>query len=278
MSTTTNEQPLVTEPERQRLYRAMEEQQPELWRKLYPRAYPEPPTCGEYYSAEDPAHFFLWQYHRADHDVEVAEQPLMAMAASLMDCGMPMMWLSPIIVETIKHTFPRGNLDWTTMVLPHASMVMMVPRGTLVHPTEGDVPFIAYSRIGYIDPDGGCERVFLFLAYTRQYSCLVQLSGDTPIVTFTTITEHAAKGGLHPATVQGLDPAKDHATLREAVHLLFGALLIMTARPDLSQKPKLLRRIEGKKECWSCQVLGEHYGEHNQVKHEPLKRNHGMAT
>jgi hypothetical protein len=68
------------------------------------------------------------------------------------------------------------------MVLPHALMVTMVPRGTLVHPTEGDVPFIAYSRIGYVDPDGGCEWVFLFLAYTRQYSCLVQLSGDTPIV------------------------------------------------------------------------------------------------
>jgi hypothetical protein len=200
MSITTNEWPLVTEPERQRLYKTMEEQQPELWRKLYPRAYPEPPTCGEYYSAEDPAHFFLWQYYRADHDVGVAEQPLMAMATALMDGGMPMMWINPTIVEAIKHTFPRGNLDWTTMVLPHASMVMMVPRGTLVHPTEGDVRFIAYSRIGYVAPDGRCERVFSFVAYTPQYPCLVLLSGDAPIVPFTTITEHVAKAGLHPAT------------------------------------------------------------------------------
>jgi hypothetical protein len=148
--------------------------------------------------------------------------------------------VSPIIVETIKHTSPRGNLDWTTVVLPHASMVTMIPRGTLARPTAGDAWFIAYSRIGYVDPDGRCERVFSFLGYTRQYRWLIQHSGDAPIVPFTTITEYAANATLRPASVQGLDSANDHTMLREAVHLLFGALLIMTARPQPAQKPKLL--------------------------------------
>jgi hypothetical protein len=47
MKMTTKERPLVTEEERQRLYLRMEQLQPELWSKLYPRHYPEPPTCGE---------------------------------------------------------------------------------------------------------------------------------------------------------------------------------------------------------------------------------------
>lgn len=32
-----------------------------LWRELYPRIYPAPPTCGQYCSAKEPAHLFLIQ-------------------------------------------------------------------------------------------------------------------------------------------------------------------------------------------------------------------------
>jgi hypothetical protein len=217
MSIYATEAPLVTEEERQRLYKRMEQQQPELWLRLYPRHYPAPPTCGEYYSAEDPGHFFLWQYHRVDHNAGVAEQPLMAMGASLMNGGMPMMWLSPGLVEAIQHTFPASNLDWTTMSLPSASMVMMVPRRTLVHPTEGDVRFIAYSRIGYVGPDGRCDWMFSFVPYTRKYPCLVQLSGDrNPMVPFEALPSVYAAG-------------VDFGTQERALHPLFAALLLLEA-------------------------------------------------
>jgi hypothetical protein len=59
MQTTEDDRPLVTEEERQTLYTIMEHQQPEVWRRLCPRVYPEPPTSGEYYPAEDVGHFFF---------------------------------------------------------------------------------------------------------------------------------------------------------------------------------------------------------------------------
>jgi hypothetical protein len=248
MKMTTKERPLVTEEERQRLYLRMEQLQPELWSKLYPRHYPEPPTCGEYYAAEDPAHFFLWQYHRADHDVGVAEQPLMTMATTLMNCGVAMAWLSPSIVEAILHTRPPANLDWTTMALPHAAMVLMLPRGTIVHPTEGDVRFIAYNRVGYVDPDGHVERVFSYVPYTRQYPALIQLTD--PIVPF--------------ATIATLGPAKDRGIQRAVCHLLFNALLIMVSRPELLKESRLISELPEERGSWSCSMLGEHY----QIEHK----------
>jgi hypothetical protein len=218
----------------------MEQLQPQMWDKLYPRHYPDPPACGDYCPAKDPAHFFLWRFHRADQTVGMAEQPLMAMATSLMDCGTPMMWPSPSIIEAIQHRRPPPNLDGTTTAIQHASMVMMLPRGTIIHPTEGDVRFIAFSRIGYIDPMAIGERVFSYVAYTRQYPALVELTA--PIVPLTTIADRG--------------PAKGRAVQPAVCHLLFGALFLMVTQPSLVTMSRGLSTIPEWPERWSRRVRG----------------------
>jgi len=255
--------PLVTEDERQRIFKRMERHQPELWRQLYPRVY-EGPALADSYSAEDPAHFFLWQSYGARllNPTEHSQNPLKTMAAGLMHLGMPHLWLTPAIVEGIKLTKPPRNLNWTRMALPFASMVMMLPRGAVVHPTEGDVRFIAYARVCYLAPDGNPEGVFSFVPYTRQYPALIEFSEETTaIVPFGKLPQR----GLHPASPPGIDPAKDHAMQEEALHLLFNALLIATARPDLVKEPRLLRETPGEREVWSCRMLGEDYP----IRHKP---------
>jgi hypothetical protein len=253
MSIYATEAPLVTEEERQRLYKRMEQQQPELWLRLYPRHYPAPPTCGEYYSAEDPGRFFLWQYHRVDHDAGVAEQPLRAMATSLMNGGMPMMWLSPALVGAIQHTFPPSNLDWTTMPLPSALMVMMVPRRTLVHPTEGGVRFIACSRIGHVDPDGRCDWVFSFVPCARKY-----LASSNSLATGTPWcpSKHSPRHTLRGSTLAH----------RNGRFIPFSPRSYSwRPRPDLVKESRLLSEMPEERGSWTCPLLGRDY----QINHKP---------
>ena len=55
--------------------------------------------------------------------------------------------LSSELALAIGKSVPPVGVDVAHMKLPFESCVLMLPKGTLVHPTDGDVGFIAYSRL-----------------------------------------------------------------------------------------------------------------------------------
>jgi hypothetical protein len=175
------------------------------------------------------------------------------MAEELKANRMPYTWIGQEIVQTIKRTKPATNLNWTTVALPFPAMILMLPKGALVHPSEGDVRFIAYSRFLGVNRDGTRIGMFVFFGFSERG---IVLAGDF--------------SDCKKASV----PFRDGGVHAEALRLLFNTLLIIKARPDLVTEPQLLNRVyeipKPAKEFWSCRVLGEHCTTH----HKPLN-DHG---
>jgi len=138
------------------------------------------------------------------------------------------------------------NLNQTTVALPFPAMILLLPKGALVHPSEGDVRFIAYSRFLGVKRDGTRIGMFVFLGFSERGIVLTGEFSD-------------CKNASVPFHNDGVQS--------EALRPLFNTLLIIRARPDLVTEPQLLNRVheipKPPKEFWSCRVLGEHYSTRN---------------
>jgi hypothetical protein len=257
-----------TDAELKDLNDRLEKALPNRWILLYPRIYPSAPKCGNYCSAKEPAHVFLgWP----DTDSE-RDRPLLAMVDILIRHRMPQLWISLEMAHAIKQTTPPIDLDWTKMKLPLPGMIFMVPRGALVHARDGDVLFIAFGRICRSAPG---SRIVFFL-HTPRSTAVWQLDNQTPIIPLGNLARFQAEfAGRIPkrTTPESEVPitVEDHDLQKEALHLLFGSLLIMTARPDLIREARLINRVQRKretpKEFWTCRVLGEDF----KVRREPVE-------
>jgi hypothetical protein len=238
--------PYISEAQWKQKCARLEKDMPELWKGLYPRIYPNPPCCGEYCPAECAAHILLtqfdeaWQYRGSDADKKSTH--FIVMAEELKASKIPHAWIGQGIVETIKRTKPPTNLNWTTVALRFPAMILMLPKGTLLHPSEGEVRFIAYSRFLGVKRDGTRIGMFVFFGFSERGIVLAGEFSDCK----------NASVSFHDGGVQS-----------EALRLLFNTLLIIKARPDLVTEPQLLSRVyeipKPAKEFWSCRVLGEHY-------------------
>jgi hypothetical protein len=238
--------PYISEAQWKQKYARLEKDMPELWEGLYPRIYPNPPCCGEYCPAEDAAHILLTQFYEAGHyrgsDADKKRTHFIVMAEELKASRMPHTWIGQGIVEAIKRTKPPTPLNWTTVALSFPAMILMLPKGALLHPSEGDVRFIAYSRFLGVKRDGTRMGMFVFFGFSERGIVLAGEFSDCK----------NASVSFHDGGVQS-----------EALRLLFNTLLIMRARPDLVTESQLLNRVyeipKPAKEFWSCRVLGEHY-------------------
>jgi hypothetical protein len=265
--------------------KVFEKQMPELWRQLYPRIYTHSPRCGEYASPKAPACVFMIEYTKATSGAlgfqgitKALETPCMILMRTLRDCSMPQVWMTPQITQAIQQTTPPFDLDWTEMPLPFPAMTFMVPKGTLVHPTEGNVLFISYGRTSGTAPDGTPEKNFFIVTHMEKLATLISVytGRTTPIVPLGNLTRFQSefKGIIEPLPkLAGFEiqlDRDDTMVEKEALHLLFGALLMMNARPNLVTESKLTNRIpqrrEAPKEFWTPRLLGEHY----KIRHESV--------
>jgi hypothetical protein len=266
----------------------LEKELPDLWRKLYPRIYQSPPKCGEYYSARDPAHMFLQQLyfrgqakrlkqHDDDNESRTDADSILVMADLLQEYAMPQIWLGHDMAEAIKQTTPPMDLNWTTMKLPFPAMIFMLPKGSLVHPKDGNVRFLAYARMIVGDAPGGTPlRVMWFVTFTETGSITVCgfKSELTPIIPLGNVPRFHSEFSDEMERQLSINPAAPQNTeyydlQKEALHLIFGGLLMMSARPSLVSEPQLLKRVSKKletpKEFWSCRILGEHFKIHRET-------------
>lgn len=122
---------------------------PQSMALLYPRIYP---NVSRYFSPK------IFAAHTVIHLVHAAEIGLTnaPIATKLMVPGlsyavehqMPYMFITPELMDAVQRTDFKDDIDWPTIELPFDAGVFVLPRGSLVHPKDGEVGFIYYSRIG----------------------------------------------------------------------------------------------------------------------------------
>ena len=274
---------LMTDNEKNRAYELMEHQWPELWRKCYPRIY-NSPACGDYYSPKEPGRQMMGIAMKIHQGYQgKSEQYEFLIASNLARFDMPILWIGKDMAEAIRHTTPPGQLDWYDMPLPFDAYTFMLPKGTLVHPDEGDVIFVTYSRLRagenrqsrllnrtYGSVNGGMT----FLALTEYghlihwnmpldvYGSRMTLPEMDVLMQQYSVNKHSTSfwtGNKPPEMTHA-----DDVLGIEVAHFVFGTILLITERPDLVTSGSLQKRVPAKKdkpqrEFWSPNVLGEFY-------------------
>jgi hypothetical protein len=275
---------MMPESERHQAYEAMERTWPELWRKCYPRIYSNSPTCGTYYSSKEPARQMMGIALKIQQGyLGQSENYEFLIASNLARFNMPTFWIGADIAEALRHTAPPGTLDWYDMPLPFDACIFMLPKGALVHPEEGDVVFVAYSRLKageermspltkrtYGSVNGGMT----FLALTEwghlihwnmpldAYGSKMTLPEMDTLMQAYSINKHSTSFWVGDKPPE-MTPADDKLGI-EVAHLVFGTIFLMTDRPDLITRGALQKRVAARKdkpgrEFWSPNILGEHY-------------------
>lgn len=275
-----DEAPLDPEQFERELYAQLEQEYPSVWRACYPRIYRDPRN-GQYYSSKKPARqLMLIALKILNNQIGESEKYEYHLASHLAKYRVPMYWLSPSIAQALKLTTPPGKFDWYDMPLPFDAGVFMMPKGSLVHKTDGDVTFLTYARFRagvthssplipgktYTNRNGG-----MILAAAVQkgyfihwnipldyYGSVIALPELQDLIRHHN-TEHGS--AVHTGDRMTSD---DFDLGMDAAHYIFSTLLLMTARPDLVTAASFTNRVPGKRgaqprEFWSPAVIGEHY-------------------
>lgn len=279
----------VTPQELHSLFEMVEKQMPELWHTCYPRIYTEP-KCGQYYSPKQAARQLAAVAIKIQRGwIGGGEQYEFIAASHLAKYRVPMFWLGHDMTVAITKTTPPGKIPWYDMKMPFPACIFMLPKGTLVHPKEGDVTFMGYVRLregerhtsqlvkgrSYGFVNGGMT----FLAYTvgeninlsgHLYHWNLPLDFYGPLVSIPDIDAAPVTDSAkdkHQSGVPFYNPEmtpEDNRFMLEVVHAAFGTILLMTDRPDLvttgSMQKRVVDKNKGKtREFWTPNVLGENY-------------------
>jgi hypothetical protein len=271
-----------------RLIEAIEKEQPLLMAAMYPRKYN---SLGPYYSpkllaaaltkiAIDSAIVVKTEksYDKLPIAYKIclpAIQPSMKMKMS------NMLFLSQKLLEAVKHTDFREDINWTTMDLPYDCGILMLPKGGLVHPVDGDCAFIIWSRTKkdgeYLPPIKGMHSL-LFPVGMFGFATFCPKTGiwydsnltETLRPTLKLNNLFYLEEGESVPHIEircSLDTPltlEDDAFLNEIGSVLFGTFLVLDARPTLLTPGKMERLVPGKKdrppcEFWTPNVIGRDY-------------------
>jgi hypothetical protein len=269
------------------VYAMMEREYPQLWKVCYPRIYHDP-RSGQYYSSKLPARQMMTIAQKMmAGTVDASEKYEFHLASHLSKFRMPMFWLSPSMAQAIKLTAPPGKFNWYEMPLPFDAGIFMMPKGSLVHPTDGDASFICYARfragveyraplipsIPYTSFNGS---MILAAAVESGYFIHwnIPLNFYGPMITLPELQDLIQRHSCNehrtavPLRDGGMKPG-DHALGLDVAHYVLSTLMLMTARPDLVTGSSLSHRLPAKKsrepkEFWNPAIIGEHY----KVRHE----------
>jgi hypothetical protein len=274
-------------------------QMSDLWHICYPRSFNEP-GCGQYYSPKEPARQLMGITIKIQQALIGDSEKYEFIAASqLARFNTPTFWLSKDIATAIEKTVPPGDIEWYSMPFPFEAAVFMMPKGSLVHPTEGDIGFIAYVRLraGEERPSklipgrtfGSTNGGMTFLALTMTGHHLLHwnlpLDAFGPTISIPDIdnlVHYYAEGDQpHQSGVYFKDQptmtTEDNNLIAKVAHFVFGSILLMEAEPNLVTPARMLKRVakNGKpREFWSPNIIGEHY----KIRHEGVASQGGTHS
>lgn len=264
---------------------------PELFNLLYPRKYE---NIGNYCSPKTVASFLaVSAVETAQVGIDKAPTAMNLLLPALVpmiEKKMPLMFLAPQLVEAIKRTDFQDDINWTTLHLPYEHGIFVLPKGSFVHPTDGDVGFVIYSRVvgdkSYRSPILGLPSVvpdcsaFALIAccpstgiwFDSNLSARFRPTLKLRNLFYTAGDEEAPK---MPMTSKFDYPLEKHdaSFLEDLGVLVFGTLMAMNARPSLSIPGKHIRTVtkqDRKSEFWSPNIIGGKY----QPRHDSLGGTH----
>ena len=275
-------------PEQEReIWDQMEKEFPDLWRRCYPRIY-QPYKSNEYASPKVVSRQMFVIASKVNMDrIGQSEQYEIFWASQMAKYRTPIYWVSRDILQMVMHTTPPyKQWDWYNMPLPMPAAAFLIPKGELVHPTEGNCLMLAYSRhkvredIPSLATENGPKiwsslngSMIHFSLTERGYLTHYNIPYDYfPEADLTKLNELIAKydqnehssawvgrGGYVPKMTKD-----DTVFGAVAAHFLFGITLLMMRKPELVRVAKLESKVKGKhgtadREFWSPNVIGEHY-------------------
>jgi hypothetical protein len=243
--------------------RHFERTAPELLRLFMPLRYTEPPPG--YWPAKVFALGALCAGHLRQQLGEVGSGPAFLLTANIArHYGVPIYYIAPGLVEAALRTDLSPELRLTDIHWPFPALLLMLPRGSLRHPVEGDVPFIGLCRVP--DPN---------LPATADYQpaiTSVTLMPEAPTMPFYHSTQNIT--GLTFAGSQGMyldgsfqSPDEAHCTddvelARKIWNLGLALISIMTARPEYIEHGRQLKLAKARhpgelrREWWSPTYVG----------------------
>lgn len=272
----------------------LEKKRPELWKLCYPRIYTEP-RCGRYYTPKDPARQIAQIRIKVENNFYgPAEKYEFMVASHLVKYQVPIYWIGKDMATAIGKTMVPGDVPWYDMPLPFPACCFMWPKGSLVHPTDGDVSFTAYGRFQkgeeYTSPlrpweayisGNGCMTVLAYTArvgdkggFLYHWNIPLDHYGTTINIPDLDVDDIDVPEYRHESGFTKWDmTTEDDKLMIRAVQHTFGAIMAMQARPELITPAKLIKKVERRgehKEFWSPNVLGERYT----IRHAPAGGTH----
>jgi hypothetical protein len=198
----------------------------------------------------------------------------------LIERRMPLMFVAPDLLAAVKDTDYQDDIDWMELHLPYEHGIFVLPRGGLTHPVDGDVAFLYYSRM----PAGtypGPTNVHCPIRKTEDNFAFLASCPTSPTLAWfdTNLTRHNGRtltkcrnmfydsGYIEREAVcpfdQGLNDVDK--TFQEAIGaVVFGLLLVLEARPELTGRESLAKRIPATmkhpvREFWHPNIIGSTY-------------------
>jgi hypothetical protein len=257
----------------------LDEAFPDMMRAFYPRVYE---NVGRYHSpramaammANVVAEMLRYGYHRS----ATAYRLMMPGLAYMLEHRMPMFFLAPDLLEAVLRTDFDNDIDWTTLDLPYESGALMLPKGALVHPEDGEVAMILWSRVRKGDQPAPWPGIPISVLPNDSFVMLgacpetmiwydsILTANVRPTMRLNNLF-YRAPGEAAPQVQKSnfMDAdltEKDSEFVEKMGVILFGTILAMNARPQLVERGKLVKRVgkaEKAREFWSPNVIGARY-------------------
>lgn len=280
---------------------------PRHFQTFYPRRYND---IGPYSSPKTIAAYFCHSLYEVEQvGIHKAGTAIRLMLPALFDLArkrMPSFFIAPGLLNAVKQTDYKDPIEWQTMKLPHEHGIIVLPKGAVLHPKDGYVSHILWSRLHANETYPTHFGEIPSVQITNNSFCFVALCPEQGTWFDSNITaEYREKLDLRnvfyrPKSVeqQGLQQKllgefgdmplsadtdtklteEDAPFLELLAVILFGTLLAMNCRPELvemGRRETLAKKRDGTAlEYWSPNIIGGRY----QVKRVPGKGVHASPT
>ena len=264
---------MATSPDIPELISRWETRHPDEWALCYPKQYQVSSTYASPKQLALNLIEFLAPQKSDPNKVEYSERMGYLAAANLIRLKVPLFFVAPDLFTSVQKSTPPGELDWVNMRLPFDSAAFVLPRGSLVHESRGEVDYLWYTRLRKHDPlpsypgiesagvsDDDCFMIFApcMSSANRRVPGLFYFGSKTPVLDLKDAdrTELSDPVGAEKAGLL----ADDMSFLSIASTLLCNLLLVMDARKELLTPGQW----NGKKtsrglEFWTPNMLGKDY-------------------
>ena len=257
---------------------------PDWWRKVCPRLYSD--TFG-FGSTKIVAGYLTYAMEHmremAPAALPTAYKLLQPVLWHMVARRMPWLFVAPALAEAVKRTTFPDEIDWSELKLPYECGGLILPKGTLVHPKDGDCAALFWGRLtpGDIDPPlPGFPSWFL----ANKAFSIIGLCTASGMWYDSNLTDHKrpvvklnnlfyteggvmvpfAKDEFTELIDEDLNETDDRQFVEQMGILVFGTFLALSARPELLERERLERTVKdrkrgGTREFWSPNVIGRSY-------------------